>query len=94
MNVLFSLEYLMAKTRIEVKQTTRTTQRTHLHRHYLHVYTQHVVVEMVGARHWCSVVLMLGHRRHWRHRFGVSRRPVTRLRLIPRDYTLPHFPNQ
>ena len=73
----------MAKTRIEVKQTTRTTQRTHLHRHYLHVYKQHVVVNMVGAIHWCSVVLMLGHRSHWRHRFGVSWRRVTRLRLFP-----------
>ena len=32
----------------------------------------HVVVNMVGARRWCSVVLMLGHRRQWPHRFGVS----------------------
>ena len=50
------------------------------------VYTlvMHVVVNMVGARRWCSVVLMLGHLRQWRHRFGVSW-PRTALTSIPHD---------
>ena len=39
----------------------------------------HVTVNMDGARRCCSVVLMLGHRRQWRHRFGVS----LSLRLFP-----------
>ena len=30
----------------------------------------HVTVNMDGARRCCSVVLMLGHRRQWRHRFA------------------------
>ena len=44
----------------------------------------HVAVNMVGARQWCSVVLMLGHRRQWRHRFGVSLRR-TPFKSIPHD---------
>ena len=45
-------------------RTTWTTQRTHTHRHYLQVHTfwgtvMHVAVNMVGAKHRCSVVLML-----------------------------------
>ena len=56
----------------------------------------HVAVNMDDARHCHGVVLMLGHRRQWRHRFGVSW-GVPRLRLLPMMigcYTLPHFPNQ
>ena len=40
----------------------------------------HVAVNIVGARRRCSVVLMLGHRRQWGHRFGVCR---PGLRLFP-----------
>ena len=32
----------------------------------------HVAVNMVGARRWCGVVLILGHRHQWRHRLGIS----------------------
>ena len=32
----------------------------------------HVAVNMVGARRWCGVVLIMGHRHQWRHRLGVS----------------------
>ena len=42
----------------------------------------HVTVNMDGAKRCCSVVLMLGHRRQWRHRFGVSW-SLPRLRLFP-----------
>ena len=42
----------------------------------------HVAVKMDGARRCYSVVLMLGHRFQWRHRFGVSW-SLTRLRLFP-----------
>ena len=44
----------------------------------------HVAVNIVGARRWCSIVLMLGHRRQKRHRFGVlwRRTPFT---FIPHD---------
>ena len=39
----------------------------------------HVAVNMVGARRWCGVVLITGHRHKWRHRLGVSwrRTPFT-----------------
>ena len=56
----------------------------------------HVAVNMVGARRWCSVVLMLGHRRQCRHELGV-RGGVLRLRLFSMMidcYTLPYFSNQ
>ena len=43
-----------------------------------------LVVNMVGARRWCSVVLMLGHRPQWRHRFGVWWRR-TAFTSIPHD---------
>ena len=42
----------------------------------------HVTVNMDGAGRCCSVVLMLGHRRQWRHRFGVSC-SLPFLRLFP-----------
>ena len=32
----------------------------------------HVAVNMVGARRWWGVVLILGHRHQWRHRLGIS----------------------
>ena len=61
----------------------------------------HVAVNMVGARRWCSVVLMLGSRRQCRHPLGgirlASRGGVPRLRLfsIMIDcYTLPYFSNR
>ena len=41
----------------------------------------HVAVNMVGARRWCSVVLMLDHRRQCRHRLA-SRGGVPCLRLF------------
>ena len=44
----------------------------------------HVVVNMGGAGRWCSVVLMLGHHRQWRHRFGGSWRR-TAFTSIPHD---------
>ena len=53
----------------------------------------HVAVNMVGARRWCSVVLMLGHLHQWRHRLGVSW-GVPRLRLFSMMidcHTLPFF---
>ena len=39
----------------------------------------HVAVNMVGARRWCGVVLIMGHCHQWRHRLGVSwrRSPYT-----------------
>ena len=38
-----------------------------------------VAVNMVGARRWCGVVLIMGHHHQWRHRLGVSwlRTPFT-----------------
>ena len=68
MDVLFSLEHIQWQTPGLKLSRQHEKQRTHEHRHYLHVYTQHVAVNMVGARHQCSVVFMLGHCRHWRHR--------------------------
>ena len=44
----------------------------------------HVSVNMAGARRWCSVVLMLGHRHQWRHRFRVSW-PITLFTFILHD---------
>ena len=41
----------------------------------------HVAVNMVGARRWCSVVLMLGHRRQ-------SRRLVAAFTFILNDDSL------
>ena len=39
----------------------------------------HVAVNMVGARRWCCVVLILGHCHERRHRLGISwrRTPFT-----------------
>ena len=42
----------------------------------------YVTVNMVGAKHCCGVVLMLGHCRQWRHQFRVSW-SLPRLRLFP-----------
>ena len=42
----------------------------------------HGAVNMVDARRWCSVVLMLGQRCKCRHRFGIS------LRRIPFTFIL------
>ena len=44
----------------------------------------HVVVNMGSAGRWCSVVLMLGHCRQWRHRFGILWRR-TAFTSIPHD---------
>ena len=51
----------------------------------------HVAVNMVGARRWCGVVLIMGHRHQWRHQFGVSwrRTPFTFILILIDCYTLP-----
>ena len=75
-------------TKIEVKQTIQTTDKISAYIIFQCIHSEallcYVVVNMVGARRWCSFVLMLGHRRQWRHRFGVSwqRTPFT---SIPHD---------
>ena len=42
----------------------------------------HVAVNMVGARRWCSVVLMLGSRRQCRHPLGGIRLAASAWRLV------------
>ena len=83
-------------TKIEVKQTIRTTHalaQTLSSRAYTLNHWNARCVNMVGARSWCSVVLMLGHCRQCRHRLGIS--PHLRLFLMLTDcYTLPYFSNQ
>ena len=56
----------------------------------------HVAVNMVGARRWCGVVLIMGHRHQWRHRLGVlwRRTPFTFILILIDCYTLPYFLNQ
>ena len=53
----------------------------------------HVAVNMVGARRWCGVVLILGHRHQWRHRLGVSWRR-THLAVSGLTVRLPVWPWQ
>ena len=66
-------------TRIEVKQTMLTTHalaqilssRVYTELLALRHCNAHMALNMDGARRRCSVVIMLGHRRQWRHWFGV-----------------------
>ena len=75
MYTVFSMQYSMANRRggrllcwprLELNKQYNARTSTDI------TTVMHVAVNMIGARHWCGVVLIMGHRHQWRHRLGVS----------------------